>query len=98
MTALTGSHGRNSNATALMVTTGVSYDCQTVNSCIALQQHVINRGLNANSTQQALTMIGAGDATIHYAGSRSVFVSVISDPNLDSILFIAVAFASIAAL
>src|SRR3989441_2529390 len=26
MTALTGSHGRNSNATALMVTKGVSYD------------------------------------------------------------------------
>src|SRR2546425_6023612 len=45
MTALTGSHGRNSNATALMVTKGVSYDCQTINSCIALQQHVINRVL-----------------------------------------------------
>src|SRR3989440_3377574 len=55
MTALTGSHGRNSNATALMVTKGVSYDCQTVNSCIALQRHVIDRVLNANSTQQALT-------------------------------------------
>jgi len=98
MTALTGSHGRNSNATALMVTKGVSYDCQTVNSCVALQQHVINRVLNANSTQQALTLMGAGDATIHYAGSRSVFLSVISDPNLDSILFLAGTFAILADL
>src|SRR5947209_16350998 len=98
MTALTGSHGRNSNATALMVTKGVSYDCQTTSSCVALQQHVINRVLNANSTQQALTLMNAGDATIHYAGSRSVFLSVISDPNLDSILFLAGTFAILADL
>src|SRR5712692_8758831 len=98
MTTLTGSHGRNSNATALMVTKGVSYDCQTVNSCSALQQHVINRVLPANSTQQALTLMGAGDATIHYAGTRSVFLSIISDPNLDSILFLAGTFAILADL
>src|SRR5712691_5672415 len=40
MQTLTGSHGRNSTATALMVTKGVSYDCQTINLCVALQQHV----------------------------------------------------------
>jgi membrane-bound serine protease (ClpP class) len=98
MTTLTGSHGRNSNATALMVTKGVSYDCQTVNSCVALQQHVINRVLPANSTQQALTLMNAGNATIHYAGTRSVFLSIISDPNLDSILFLAGTFAILADL
>src|SRR2546422_7992985 len=98
MEALTGSHGRNPNATALMVTHGVSYTCQTTSSCSALQQGVINQVLNANSTQQALTILHAGDATIHYAGTRSIFLSVISDPNLDSILFLAGVFAILADL
>src|SRR5436309_4556715 len=98
MQALTGSHGRNPNSTALMVTHGVSYTCQTTSSCSALQQGVINQVLNANSTQQALTILHAGDATVHYAGTRSVFLSVISDPNLDSILFLAGVFAILADL
>jgi membrane-bound serine protease (ClpP class) len=98
MTTLTGSHGRNPNATALMVTKGVSYDCQTVNSCAALQQRVINSVLNANSTEQALTLMGAGGAPIHTPGITSTFLSVISDPNLDSILFLAGTFAIIADL
>src|SRR5213594_1150421 len=93
MQALTGSHGRNPNSTALMVTHGVSYTCQTTSSCSALQQGVINQVLNVNSTQQALTILHAGDATIHYAGTRSIFLSIISDPNLDSILFLAGVFA-----
>src|SRR5436309_11763104 len=98
MQALTGSHGRNPNSTALMVTHGVSYTCQTTSSCSALQQGVINQVLNANSTQQALTILHAGDATIHYAGTRSVFLSIISDPNLDSILCLAGVFAILADL
>src|SRR5438445_3766219 len=93
MQALTGSHGRNATATALMVTHGVSYTCETTSSCAAQQQGVINRVLNANSTQQALTILHAGDATIHYPGTRSVFLSIISDPNLDSILFLSGVFA-----
>jgi membrane-bound serine protease (ClpP class) len=40
----------------------------------------------------------AGDATIHYAGTRSIFLSVISDPNLDSVLFLAGVFAILADL
>src|SRR2546426_2862375 len=98
MTALTGSHGRNATNAALMVTHGVSYDCQTVPSCSARQKGVVDQVLPANSTQQALTLMNAGDATIHYAGSRSVFLSVISDPNLDSILFLAGTFAILADL
>ena len=98
MTALTGSHGRNATSAALMVTRGVSYDCQTVTYCSALQKGVINQVLPANSTQQALTIMHAGDATIHYAGTRSIFLSVISDPNLDSILFLAGVFAILADL
>src|SRR6266571_8732025 len=77
MQALTGSHNRNATATALMVTRGVSYTCQTTSSCSARQQGVINQVLNANSTQQALTIMQAGDAPIHYAGTRSVFLSII---------------------
>src|SRR3989442_1411512 len=95
MTALTGSHGRNATNAALMVTHGVSYDCQTVPSCSARQKGVIDQVLPANSTQQALTIMHAGDATIHYPGTRSVFLSIISDPNLDSILFLAGVFGSI---
>jgi membrane-bound serine protease (ClpP class) len=98
MTGLTGQHGRNPNATALMVTKGVSYDCQTTNSCSALQQKVIDGALNANNTQQALIALGAGDATIHTAGSRSIFLSIIADPNLDAILFLAGTFAILADL
>src|SRR2546430_17520461 len=69
MQALTGSHGRNPNSTALMVTHGVSYTCQTTSSCSALQQGVINQVLNANSTQQALTILHADDATVTYPGT-----------------------------
>src|SRR5947207_11018734 len=42
MVALTKHNGRNWNATALMVTKGVSYECGTVTSCTALQLRVID--------------------------------------------------------
>src|SRR5213083_539659 len=98
MVALTKHNGRNWNATALMVTKGVSYECGTVTSCTALQQGVIDTVLPANNTQQALTMMRAGDATIHTPGTRSIFLSIISDPNLDSVLFLAGVFAILADL
>jgi len=102
MASLTDQHGRNSTETQLMVTRGVSYPCGSVASCDAyqprFQKNVVNGVLNANSTQQALTILQAGDATIHYAGTRSVFLSVISDPSLDSILFLAGVFAILADL
>src|SRR6266568_499687 len=98
MVTLTKHNNRNNNATALMVTKGVSYDCGTATSCSAYQQNVINAVLPANNTQQALTTLHAGDAPIHTAGTRSIFLSVISDPNLDSILFLAGVFAILADL
>jgi membrane-bound serine protease (ClpP class) len=98
MTTLTGSHGRNVTATAQMVTGGISFDCQTFSACYSRQQHVINQVLNANSTQQALTAMGAGGAPIHTPGITSTFLSIISDPNLDSILFLAGTFAILADL
>src|SRR5207245_9189007 len=42
MTAINGSHGRNASSPALMVTPGLTYDCQTVTYCSALQKGVIN--------------------------------------------------------
>lgn len=98
MTTLTGSHNRNATNAGLMVSHGVSYDCQTLFSCSARDAGVINGVIAANSTQQALTYLGAGDATVHYAGTRSVFLSIISDPNLDSVLFLAGVFAILADL
>src|SRR5256884_2525555 len=89
MVTLTKHNNRNYNATALMVTKGVSYDCGTATSCSAYQQNVINAVLPANNTQQALTTLQAGDAPVHTPGTRTNFPSVIIEPNLDSILFLA---------
>src|SRR6266849_1173582 len=89
---------RNATATALMVTGGRSYSCQTYVSCYAKQQHVVDVVLNVSSTQDALTTIGAAGAPIHTPGVTSTFLSIISDPNLDSILFLAGTFAILADL
>src|SRR5437667_2371757 len=96
---ITERHNRNATAAALIVIQPAqTYDCQTYNSCAAQQLGVINRVLNANNTQQALTLLGAGDVTIHTPGTASIFLSIISDPNLDSILFLAGVFAILADL
>jgi membrane-bound serine protease (ClpP class) len=93
MKGLAGPNGRNATNASLMVTKGVSYDCQTVNSCAAKQARVVDQVLNANSTQDALSQLGAAGAPIHTAGTTSVFLSIIADPNLDSILFLLGSFA-----
>jgi membrane-bound serine protease (ClpP class) len=89
---------RNATATALMVTGGRSYSCQTYASCYAKQQHVVDVVLNVSNTQDALNALGAGGAVIHTPGITSTFLSIISDPNLDSILFLAGTFAILADL
>src|SRR5713226_6467597 len=87
---------RNATATGQMVTLGKSFSCQTYSSCYAKRQHVVDVVLNVSSTQDALTAMGAGGAVIHTPGITSTFLSIISDPNLDSILFLAGTFAIIA--
>ncbi|HWY28133.1 MAG TPA: NfeD family protein [Candidatus Sulfotelmatobacter sp.] len=89
---------RNITATAEMVTGGKSFSCQTYLFCYARQQHVVDVVLNVSSTQDALNAMGAGGATIHTPGVTSTFLSIISDPNLDSILFLAGTFAILADL
>jgi len=89
---------RNATGTKVMVTGGKSYSCQTYTSCYAKQQHVVDVVLNVSSTQDALTAMGAAGAPIHTPGVASTFLSIISDPNLDSILFLAGTFAILADL
>ena len=89
---------RNSTLTGEMVTQGKSYSCQTYTNCQAAKLHVVDTVLNVSSTQDALTALGAGGAEIHTPGTRSIFLSIISDPNLDSILFLAGVFAILADL
>src|SRR2546422_95767 len=89
---------RNVTGTKVMVTGGISYSCQTYAFCYAKQQHVVDVALNVSSTQDALTAMGAGGAPIHTPGVTSTFLSVISDPNLDGILFLAGTFAMLADL
>src|SRR6267378_5835252 len=89
---------RNATGTGVMVTGGIAYSCQTYSSCYAKQQHVVDVVLNVSSTQDALTAMGAAGASIHTPGVASTFLSIISDPNLDSILFLAGTFAILADL
>src|SRR5256712_9745496 len=80
---------RNGNATALMVTKGRSYSCQSINSCEALNNHVVDKVINVSSTNDALLAIcGSQCEDIHNPGIRSAFLSILSDPNLDGILFL----------
>ena len=96
MISITPSY-RNSNATALMVTKGRSYSCQSINSCEALNNHVVDKVINVSSTNDALLAIcGSQCGDIHNPGIRSVFLSILSDPNLDGILFLLGTFAILA--
>jgi len=88
---------RDSNATALMVTKGRSYSCQTINSCEALNNHVVDKVINVSSTNDALLAIcGSQCGDIHNPGVRSSLLSILSDPNLDGILFLLGTFAILA--
>ena len=96
MVSITPSY-RYSNATALMVTQGRSYSCQSINNCEALNDHVVDNAYNVSSTNDALSIIcktQCGD--IHTPGLRSSLLSILSDPNLDGILFLLGTFAVIA--
>jgi membrane-bound serine protease (ClpP class) len=80
-----------------MVTKGRSYSCQAVSSCEALNNHVVDRVVQASSTSNALLAICASQCgDIHNPGLRSSFLSVLSDPNLDGILFLLGTFAILA--
>ena len=96
MKSITPSY-RDGNATALMVTKGKSYSCQAFNNCEALNARVVDKAYNVSSTNDALFKIcGTQCGDIHNPSLRSSFLSILSDPNLDGILFLLGTFAVIA--
>lgn len=92
MEALTSQFGRNATAARLMVTLGVSYTDKQ-----ALKEHVIDGVVNATSLSAALTALGVPAGTqVATPGVRSQLISVISDPNVSSLLFLIGVFAILA--
>jgi membrane-bound serine protease (ClpP class) len=91
MAAITNAHGRNGTAAAQMVTNGVSYT-----ETQALDLNVITNKTSSLTVRGSLAYLGvpnAQDITIHTPGIRSTFLSVLTDPNLDAILFLLGVFA-----
>ena len=101
MQTLTAANGRNATATALMVTKGVSY-CSTASSpptlCpSALANHVVDGVLNSTTLQGALAALNVPSSTpINTPSFRSQLISVLSDPNVSSLLFLVGVFAILA--
>jgi membrane-bound serine protease (ClpP class) len=92
MQTLTHSNGRNDTAAALMVTHGVSYPYDR-----ALKYHVIDGVINSSTLQGALTYLGVPASTpINTPGIRSSLISVLSNPNVSSLLFLLGVFAVLA--
>jgi len=84
MMSLTQSNGRNFTATGLMVTGGVSYT-----SDVALKYHVINGIINSSSVQGALIYLGVpANTPINAPGIGSSLISILSNPNVSSLLFL----------
>jgi membrane-bound serine protease (ClpP class) len=84
MGTLTQSNGRNATATELMVTHGVSYPDDR-----ALNDHVINGVINSTTLQGALSYLGVPSSTpVNTPGIRSSLISVLSNPNVSSLLFL----------
>lgn len=84
MQTLTKSNGRNDTAAALMVTQGVSYTYDR-----AAKLHVIDGVLNATSLNGALAALNVPPATpIETPGIRPTLISILSDPNVSSLLFL----------
>jgi membrane-bound serine protease (ClpP class) len=94
MQSLASHFNRNASAAGLMVSRGVSYGAEN-----ASRLHVIDGLLNAASLQDALSQLNVPAATeIHTPGIKSQALSVLSDPNLDSVLFLLGVFAILADL
>jgi membrane-bound serine protease (ClpP class) len=84
METLTSDNGRNSTATGLMVTNGVSYPAQQ-----ALDEHVINGVINSSTIAGALTYLGVPSNTqIYSPGIRATLISILSNANVSSLLFL----------
>ncbi len=89
METLTLQFHRNATATGEMVTLGSSFD--NVN---ATRKHVVDQWLSVSSERDALTAMGVPSSVqIQTPGLRSQAISILSDPNLDALLFLIGSFA-----
>jgi len=96
MVAITNANNRNGTAASLMVTNGVSYTNDE-----AKNLNLINADLPSLSIRDALAYLSnygynipdPQNIPIHTPTLRSTFLSVLTDPNLDAILFLVGVFA-----
>jgi len=95
MEALTAAYGRNSTATGLMVSQGASYCAKGTRTCPSAQLlHVVDRVLSTNSINGSLSALGVPPNTpIQTPGISSILISIFSDPNVSSLLFLVGIFA-----
>ena len=92
MMTLTRSNGRNATAAGLMVTRGVSYP-----DAEALRYHVVDGVINSTTVEGALAYLHVPAATpINAPGVRSSLISILSNPNVSSLLFLLGVFAVLA--
>ena len=85
MQSLTSYFGRNGTAAGLMVSADASYSASQ-----ALKLHVVDGLINASSVSGALDQLGVPSSTpIATEGISSQLISILSDPNLSSVLFLA---------
>ena len=92
MQTLTRANGRNSTATGLMVTKGVSYPDNK-----ALAYNVVDGVIQSNTVQGALSYLNVPASTpINTPDTRAQLISVLSNPNVSSLMFLLGVFAILA--
>ena len=92
MMSLTESNGRNATAAGLMVTHGVSYTYDK-----ALRYHVVDGIINSTTLQGALTYLGVpANTPVNTPDVRASLISILSNPNVSSLLFLLGVFAVLA--
>jgi membrane-bound serine protease (ClpP class) len=85
METLATSNGRNGTAAGLMVTP----PAQTYTDARAAELHVVDGVINASSLDGALASLGVPASTpIDTPGVRPTLISILSDPNVSSLLFL----------
>ncbi|MDG6909335.1 MAG: hypothetical protein JRN08_03105 [Nitrososphaerota archaeon] len=102
MQTLTTANGRNATAAGLMVAKGMSFPAVcapgTPAPCFsAVKEHVVDGLINSTSLQGALAYLNVPAGTpVNTPGIRSSLISILSNPNVSSLLFLLGVFAVLA--